>query len=66
MANKISLSLHTLPVELIYRIFDHLDGTVILLSVRNVCIRLNAIIDTYKPYQVMFCLVPVMKNKFAE
>ncbi len=47
-------SLHTLPVELVYRILDNLDELTILLSCRNVCERLNAITDTYYRYQVFF------------
>ena len=45
-------SLVTLPVELIYRILDHLAPKDIFLSVRNVCERLNSITDVYHPYQV--------------
>jgi len=63
MANKTSSSFHTLPVELIYRILDHLDGSAILLSLRNVCIRINAIIDTYQPYQVYFCFALLILKK---
>ncbi len=40
-------SLETLPIELIYRIFDHFDGQMIVLSLRHVCKRLDAVIDTY-------------------
>ncbi len=47
-------SLHTLPVELVYRILDNLNEKTIFLSLRNVCTRLNTIIDTYNPYQVNF------------
>ena len=45
-------SLQTLPIELVCRILDHLDLYDILLSVRNVCSRLNAITDIYHPYAV--------------
>ena len=45
-------SLHTLPIELTYRILDHLRPLDLLLSVRNVCTRLDAITDTYHPYTV--------------
>ena len=45
-------SLQTLPIELAYRILDHLDPVDILLSVRTVCTRLDAITDTYHPYTV--------------
>lgn len=37
---------------MIYRILDHLVQLAILVSVRDVCIRLNLIIDTYHRYQV--------------
>jgi len=52
MFAQATLSLATLPVELIYRILDNLDELTILLSVRDVCTRLNAITDTYYRYQV--------------
>ncbi len=45
-------SLLTLPVELVYRILDNLSEEAIFLSMRNVCARLNTIIDTYRRYQV--------------
>lgn len=45
-------SLLTLPIELIYRILDHLDEWNILISVRDVCTRLNTIVETYHRYQV--------------
>jgi F-box domain len=54
MSDKITLSLHTLPVECVYCILDNLDELTILLSVRGVCTRLNAITDTYHRYQVNF------------
>jgi hypothetical protein len=52
MSEKISLTLHTLPVELVYRILDDLNVLSILCSMRNVCARLNAITDSYQRYQV--------------
>lgn len=48
------LSLHTLPVEIVYRILDDLDVDTILISCRNVCQRLNDMIDTYHRYKVTF------------
>ncbi len=48
-----ALSLHTLPVETVYRILDNLNNKTILLSCLNVCTRLNQIIDTYHRYQVI-------------
>ena len=49
---KQMLSLLTLPVELLYRIFDELDTKTILLSVRNVCIQLYASANTYNRYHL--------------
>ena len=54
MSTKVTSSLITLPVELIYRILDHLKVVTIFLSCRNVCTRLNTIIDTDQRYQVNF------------
>ncbi len=47
-------SLLTLPVEMIYRILDNLDNKTIILSCRDVCERLNTIVDSYRRYQVIF------------
>ena len=52
MSNKGTSSLLTLPVELVYRVLDNLDELTILLSVRDVCTRLNSITDKYHRYQV--------------
>jgi hypothetical protein len=57
MSDKVTPSLITLPIELVYRILDNLNGLTILFSVRNVCTRLNAIIDTYNERQVNFCFI---------
>ncbi len=54
MSNKITLSLITLPVELVYRILDKLDDFTIFCSMQNVCTRINAIVNTYHRYQVNF------------
>lgn len=50
-------SILTLPVELVYRILDNLNEKAIFLSLRNVCTRLNTIIDTYHRYQVNFSIL---------
>jgi hypothetical protein len=50
-------SLLTLPIELVYRILDNLNEKTIFLSIRNVCTRLNTIIDTYHRYRVNFSFV---------
>ncbi len=52
MSENIARCLHTLPIELVYQILDQLDDRNIFLSCYNVCIRLNAIIDSYHRYQV--------------
>jgi hypothetical protein len=52
-----TLTLPTLPVDLVYRILDHLNDKTIFLSLRNVCQRLNTIIDTYHRYQVNFSFI---------
>lgn len=46
------ISLNNLPIELSYRILNYLSPFEILMSTRNVSTSLNAIIDTYQPYQV--------------
>ncbi len=60
MATNVTLSLPTLPVELIYRILDNLDVSTILFSLRNVCIQLNIITDTYHPYKVSLAEVDTL------
>ena len=54
MSGQHSMSLSTMPIELVYRILDHLKQYNILISAFNVCTRWNSIIDTYQPYQVTF------------
>ena len=57
MSNKTTSLLLALPVELVYRILDHLDSLTILLSVHDVCTRLNAITETYYRWQVSFTFI---------
>ena len=47
-------TLPNLPLEIIHRIFDNLDGTTVLLSVRNVCLRLRANVGSYYRYELDF------------
>jgi len=54
MSESVSVSLSTLPVEIIYRILDYIDILTIEISLRNVCTRLKAITDAYRQYQVNF------------
>jgi hypothetical protein len=53
---KIMTTFVTLPVELVYRIFDHLTNFHLFHSVQSVCHRFNQILDTYVPYQVKLYL----------
>ncbi|CAM4758700.1 unnamed protein product [Rotaria magnacalcarata] len=51
MANEITPFL-ALPIELIYLLLNHLDDFTTICSVRDVCTRLNMIIDTCGRYQM--------------
>lgn len=53
MADIVDSPLLGLPIELIYRILDWVDILTIEISVRNVCTRLRALIDTYRLFQVI-------------
>jgi hypothetical protein len=52
MSDKTIYSFHTLPVEIVYRILDNLNVMAIVFSARDVCSRLNEIIDNYHQYKV--------------
>jgi len=47
-----SITLHTLPIDIIYRIFDHLREKDLFISINNVSQRLNAILNSYQRFQV--------------
>ncbi|CAF3703076.1 unnamed protein product [Adineta steineri] len=53
MSSKTILSLHTLPVEMVYRILDNLNLSTIFWSLETVCQRLNAILDSYDRYKTL-------------
>ncbi len=53
MSKNVAISLHTLPVELVYRILENLDQLTIFFSCGGVCVRLNSIIASYHPYSVI-------------
>ena len=55
MSNRIGVSLLTLPVELVYRILDYQNEYTILCSMRNVCQRLDIIVNGYYQCRVKFC-----------
>lgn len=60
------MSLVNLPQELVYRVLNHLSLLDIIVSTRDVCLRLNMIVDTYHRYQV--CLKqtdPQMSQTFS-
>ena len=52
MVTNINPTLTNLPIECVFRILDYLDLSQIVLSVRDVCSRLNAITDAYHLYAV--------------
>jgi len=46
------LSIHTLPIDIIYRIFDYLNEKHLFMSIHNVNQRLDAILYSYQRFQV--------------
>ncbi|CAF0899067.1 unnamed protein product [Adineta steineri] len=50
------VSFVTLPVELVYRILDYQSDITIIFSMRNVCQRFNAIVESYDRYQTITTL----------
>ncbi|CAM4802575.1 unnamed protein product [Rotaria magnacalcarata] len=52
------MSLSDLPVEIVYRILDHLNTDSILISVRRVCKKLYSITDTYNRYELDLSSIP--------
>ena len=61
MCPKRMSPLMSLPIELIYRILDHLDPFEIMLSACDVCLQLDQIIKTYPPYQV---IIPSIEDRY--
>ncbi|CAF2163993.1 unnamed protein product, partial [Rotaria magnacalcarata] len=57
MSEKVSWSLLTLPIDIIYRILYQIDNFTIFCSIRGVCARVNAILVTYYRYQNLTTLV---------
>lgn len=45
-------TLLTVPIEIVYRILDHLDDYALFCCAQNVCTHLNDIINTYNRYNV--------------
>jgi hypothetical protein len=48
------MSIETLPVEILHRIFDNLDAQTILLSIRPLCRLFRAVVKTYDRYKFNF------------
>jgi hypothetical protein len=51
-----------LPVELLYYIFDHLDARTILRSIRGVCQKLYAVVNSYDRYKLDFDFHSIKKS----
>jgi len=49
---QMPLSIHALPIDIVYRIFDHLNEKDLFISINNVNQRLNAILNSYQRFQV--------------
>ena len=49
-----NVSLLTLPIELLHRVFDYLDVQTILDSFRGVCTQLAAVVNTYNRFELDF------------
>ena len=62
MSHQAAASLPTLPVEMLHRILDELDGTTIFLSVRDVCQSLRAAVESHRRYALDF--ISVSKPNF--
>ncbi|CAF3369061.1 unnamed protein product [Rotaria sp. Silwood2] len=54
MSTTLTLSLDTLPIELIHQIFNSLDEQTIILSLRYVCQRFYTITNVYDCYKLNF------------
>ena len=57
-AEQYTITLITLPTELLHRICDFLDTETIVLSVRHVCIQLFNVTETYNRYKIRFSSMP--------
>lgn len=54
MSGQLNVSLHTMPLELFYKILRCLDTFDIFMSLSGVCRQLDQMIAAYAPYQVGF------------
>lgn len=62
--HKPMVSLPTLPVEMLHRIFDELDGATLFWSVRKVCRQLWAFVDAHHRYTLN--LTSISKSDFHQ
>ena len=64
------LSLHQLPVHIIYQILDHLEDKALFLSIYDVCQYLNAVINSYDRFRVkinfIFCVYQTLIKNLAK
>ena len=51
-----SLSLHVLPIDIIYHIFDQFNEKDLFMFASNINQRLNAILNSYQRFQVNFTI----------
>ena len=63
---KFQSLLSILPVEIVYQILDYLQVVDILISMQNVCKRINAIINTYPRYKVNYVTYAKIDCEFFE
>ena len=63
MSDKTFLSLHTIPVEIVYRILDKLHDKALFLSAQNICQRLNAIVNSYYRFQVNHSIYYIFRSR---
>ena len=54
MSDKPAAMLLTLPVEILHRLFNELDGAAIFLAIRDVCQSLRAAVGSYHRYALDF------------
>ena len=62
MPNERQASLCTLPVELIFHVFRHLDATTLVRSFRRVCQRFYTLVNAYEQFQLDF--QSILKSDF--
>jgi len=59
-----SLSLHVLPIDIIYHIFDQFNEKDLFMFASNINQRLNAILNSYQRFQVNFTIT-ISRSKYT-